>query len=208
MKEEIKISFAKNGLKVPSINDIYLHSTLDPNKEAHNFALQQIDRCHSPNVLVLGLGFGYHITAIKNLLIEKFGTANIAVLEPNEALINNYRLSEQDQQFTIYQYEVVEDAYFDERLINFLLLKPTIISHNNSFNLNKIFYTGFLSFRASEEYDNYSNCLSSTIKDRINQASSEAKNFDESINFINQKNKLDSNDFYLLTLNAIKNAHV
>jgi spore maturation protein CgeB len=79
----ITIQTAKDGNPVPHWDGYQLHSIYDPIKEGNGFAeqfLSTMDNYHKP-LLVLGLGFGYHILP----LLDKFQT--IYVAESNLELI-------------------------------------------------------------------------------------------------------------------------
>ncbi len=88
----MEIIESRNGYKIPVINNIPLHSKINPNREAASFAKDVKER---NKVIVLGLGFGYHLVD----LIDQ--SKILAVIEPDQQLINNYKTSKKDQSFNI-----------------------------------------------------------------------------------------------------------
>ena len=82
---EIVIQIAKDGSPVPLWDGFCLHSLYQPIKEGESFAekfLEENAGQYGKPLLVLGLGFGYHILP----LLDKF--QNIYVAESNQELIN------------------------------------------------------------------------------------------------------------------------
>ena len=66
-KPSIDFIIAKSGHIVPVVDQIYLHSVYDPIKEADDYVqTHEEDLKKNPTVLMLGLGFGYHIFQIIN----------------------------------------------------------------------------------------------------------------------------------------------
>ena len=85
---KIECKTAKNGQEIPVINEIHLHSSYNPEREAAGFCKSIESKLHhNQNFLVLGLGFGYHIQQITKYLksINK-DSYRIVVLEPNSEL--------------------------------------------------------------------------------------------------------------------------
>ena len=85
---EIKVS--KTGKPIPVIDGIHLHSAYDPIKEASKFIDGHLKSLReNNNVLVFGLGLGYHLEAIEKSCREIWGNNfQVMVIEPNA---NTYR---------------------------------------------------------------------------------------------------------------------
>ena len=60
--EVYEIKESKNGLKVPVIDGVYLHSIYDPQTEGKALLKRHQDSFEEKSsILILGLGYGYHI---------------------------------------------------------------------------------------------------------------------------------------------------
>ncbi|HID96218.1 MAG TPA: hypothetical protein EYP53_09230 [Candidatus Latescibacteria bacterium] len=90
LKEEsegIEVKISKIGLPVPKIGRISLHSSYDPLGEAEILIRSQMPEGDGPGkkaILVLGLGFGYHI---KELLKRVETQTPIFVVEPSLGIL-------------------------------------------------------------------------------------------------------------------------
>ena len=78
----MEIITAKNGLKVPVIKGIPLHSRIDPSKESLHFLSEQDN---NKILIVIGLGFAYHL-----LEAQKSGQ-KLIVIEPDIQLISSFQ---------------------------------------------------------------------------------------------------------------------
>ncbi len=153
---EIKTS--RNGLPVPVVKGIHLHSVYNPAKEAEAFAEKYIDTLKVTNhVLVLGLGFGYHIDQIERLLSENHDHFNILVLEPNTKIAEGFKTYRafKNSSITVINSSDVEELFKSSEFISFLRQKPAIIKHDPSFNIEKKFYTAFLKYKAPTHVQAY-----------------------------------------------------
>jgi hypothetical protein len=81
--ENYQIKVAKSGHKIPVINDVHLHSSYDPIKEASAFIDKVIKQPLQSNYLILGLGFGYHIKELVSRLNQSNIKPNLVIIEPN-----------------------------------------------------------------------------------------------------------------------------
>ena len=87
-KNNVKVITSKSNHLVPKIDNIELHSTYDPQKEANTLRLKYVDKVKNNKfVLVLGLGFAYHIDQIITEL-EKHHRSHykLLVVEQNSAI--------------------------------------------------------------------------------------------------------------------------
>lgn len=200
---EIKIS--RNGFPIPVVHGIHLHSIFNPIKEAEAFAYNYQETIKTKsNFLFLGLGFCYHIEEIIKIAASHHQEIGILIVEPNTQIIEDY-LNEfgAEKKAAIIHHNTIDEYFLDETLVDFLLLKPAIVKHDASFELNKDFFSKFLSFRPTQEickYDQilecgeYKNYLTNYSSITFNQLVSNIKNSRR----INNKN-----DFLTLAINEV-----
>ena len=87
-----EIKRSKNGFDIPVINGVHLHSAYNPQKEATHFYEKYKDQINANSpILILGLGFGYHIEALFEYLENKQKPENIWVLEPSIETVEKYK---------------------------------------------------------------------------------------------------------------------
>jgi hypothetical protein len=138
---------------VPQLGGRPLHSLHNPIREAEVFASNHLAHLsRSSSVLVLGLGFGYHIEEIIKILHLKHKTASVAVLEPRADLIRlweSYRASTGN--ITVFNAKDVPQIYANKAFCEFLLQKPVVIIHPQSFEASPEFYRSFMSRRAAAD---------------------------------------------------------
>ena len=143
---------SKSGLTVPLIDEVYLHSMYSPAKEAEGFAkLHAETLARKKNVIILGLGFGYHIEEVAKILNQNHEDYRIIVIERNEELFNDFNEKRKFEDKRILPILTTDPEYLFLRddFIEFLLTSPAIIKHDTSFMLNQKFYTDFLQYKAS-----------------------------------------------------------
>jgi spermidine synthase len=88
---QYKLEASRNGLTVPVINDVYLHSIYNPVIEAQTFAKTQEKSLKiKKHVLILGLGFGYHVEEIARIASQYHSDYQIVILEPNKRLVDDF----------------------------------------------------------------------------------------------------------------------
>ncbi|MBI4389316.1 MAG: hypothetical protein HY580_03970, partial [Nitrospinae bacterium] len=81
---DIAVAAAKNGMPVPQVRSILLHSSYDPGREAQN-AVSGFVHDNGRRTAVFGLGFGYHVRE----LMEK-PSGGICVIEPSLPLFRAF----------------------------------------------------------------------------------------------------------------------
>lgn len=198
---------SRNGLTVPVINGVYLHSIYNPIKEAEAFARTQEQNLKIKNkVLILGLGFGYHIEEIAKILNSNHKNFEIVILEPNKRLTEDFidTRNFEDKNIKIVCKDKVKDLFEDINFINFLMQKPCIIKHDTSFILEKEFYTRFLAYKASPDLFHFKGLLSERARHLFN--SREARTVDDYINDIKNSGHIkDKNEFLLMAFNEVVN---
>ena len=149
------IKLSKNGLSVPVVNDVHIHSIYDPVKEAQHFVASNADVLKKKNrLLILGLGFAYHIVEFHRILSENFGDDfQIAVIEPSEDIRNkslecNIQLP---KNVDVYSGLTSNQLYQDRKFIKFLLERPAIIPHPASFQLFSAYFKDFLAYTSPDK---------------------------------------------------------
>jgi hypothetical protein len=150
--ESYEIKISKNSLKIPVINGVHLHSMYNPAKEAQAIVSKFDQNLSNKNkVLVLGLGFAYHIYEIARKLQSYHDKDyHIVVIEPNEQVYKDCVANNlfPNENITVYAGEDLNMTYGDINLVKFLIDKPTVISHPASFELYGNFFKSFLEYKA------------------------------------------------------------
>lgn len=147
----VEIKYSKTDLPVPVINHVHLHSIYNPEREAENFVTAN-DAVISKgkDLLVFGLGFGYHIAKLEEALKVRYpNTYRVFVIEPNNALVEKWkslRPTMLTPRVKVVSYGDVKEFYKDRELVEFLSEKPSILPHPASFQLNEDFFRGFMSY--------------------------------------------------------------
>lgn len=207
-KNNNEIKTSRNGLCVPVINGIHLHSIYNPIKEAEAFANGFTETLKKNNsILVLGLGFGYHIDQIANELKALYADYSITVLEPNRWLAESFmeKRGFEDKNIQILCTENIDALFADNEFINFLRLKPSIIKYDPSFTLEKDFYTKFLKFKAPTNIDRYFHMLEPRLQDYFRDHIEEEKTLSQFTEEIKTKTGVNSRlDYLMLALDSIK----
>jgi hypothetical protein len=206
----LDIKTSRNGLPVPILKGIHLHSVYNPAKEAEAFAEKYKETLKANNyVLVLGLGFGYHIDQIEKILSEYHEHFNILVLEPNKEIADGFKTFRafKNTHITILNHNKVEPLFESSEFINFLRQKPAIIKHDPSFNLEKTFYTKFLKFKAPTDVAKYVNRLSDILQMYLTDFEDLEKPISEVISEIKQHRGIQNRfDFGLLAFDSLINS--
>jgi hypothetical protein len=206
----LDIKTSRNGLPVPVVKGIHLHSVYNPAKEAEAFAEKYVDTIKTNNhVLVLGLGFGYHIDQIEKILSENHEHFNILVLEPNKEIAEGFKTFRafKNTHITIINHDQVETLFESSEFINFLRQKPAIIKHDPSFNLEKSFYTNFLKYKAPTNVSKYVSSLSDILQMYLTDFDNLEKPITDVISEIKNSRGIKNRfDFGLLAFDALLNS--
>ena len=204
-----ELQASRNGLTVPVINGVYLHSIYNPVKEAEAFAKSQENNLKIKNrSLVLGLGFGYHIEEMAKILNKYHKDFEIVIMEPNRRLVEDFidTRNFEDKNIKIICKDKVKDLFEDILFIEFLMRKPCLIKHDASFILEKEFFTRFLGYQASKEVFHYKSLLTDQAKELFQDK--EERTFEKVIGAIKEKQIIeDKKDFILLALDEIRKEH-
>lgn len=84
----IEVVQSKAGRPIPVVNGKLLHSRYDPESEAARWVSEKLAKKPTARiVLVLGLGFGYHIRALRDLMPPG---SQIVVFEPVSEIVSAY----------------------------------------------------------------------------------------------------------------------
>jgi hypothetical protein len=210
-KKQYELKTSRNGLTVPVINGIHLHSIYNPIKEAEAFATGFDDTLkENNNILILGLGFGYHVEEIAKKLKAIHESYNIIILESNQELVQefNKKRNFEDKNIKIFSCNPlkVDRLFVDLEFISFLRTKPSIIKHDPSFNLEKTFFTEFLKFKAPTEIGKYFDLLTQPLQEYFLDIKEEGITVKEHINEIKTvKGITHQYDFALLAFESIIN---
>lgn len=162
---EFKVS--RNGLTVPVVRGVHLHSIYNPMKEAEAFAQGYEDVLQEKNhILVLGLGFGYHIEQLAKILNQNHNDYKIIIIEPNRDIVHEFFAKRpfEDTNIQVLSPKTVHGLFEDKEFVEFLRTKPAIIKHDTSFTLEKDFYIQLLKFQAPTHVNKYYHLLNETAQ--------------------------------------------
>lgn len=205
---EFKVS--RNGLTVPVINGIHLHSIYNPVKEAEAFAEgHQEVLTKKENVLVLGLGFGYHIEQLARQLNHNHNEYRIIVIEPNRDLVTEFfeKRPFEDRNIQVISPRTVQGLFEDEEFVEYLRTKPAIIKHDTSFSLERDFYVGLLKYQAPTHINKYYHLLNDTAQGYFQDFIEEDVTLDQITEDIKTKHGIKNKfDYAMLALEEIVNS--
>ena len=148
-----QVKSAKNGLKVPVVDGVYLHSIYDPLKESSAILEPYLNILQKKSkVLVLGLGYGYHVQGIIDYFLSSSRSFQLVVIEPNQRVVEGCLQQGQldVSHVEIFCRESVGEIFAQKKLIDFLLDKPVIITHAPSFSLHRDYFTSFLTYQCPQ----------------------------------------------------------
>lgn len=209
---EVKIS--RTEQKVPIVNGVHLHSIYNPFKEAEGLVSAQIEFLKKKNeVLVLGLGFAYHVNAISEKLTQLYGEDfKVIVIEPNVQVYNeciSQKLIDK-KNILIYPGFTPVELYSDIDFIHFLLRKPAIIAHPPSFNLYQAYFKSILTFEAPKSINSIMNFVTSNeVKNYLSNYNPETTLEDVFLNEIPHKKNFEEFDFLAMAIvEMIQESHV
>lgn len=198
---------SRNADIIPVIDGVHLHSIYDPQKEALSFVDLNIETINSNNnFMVFGLGFGYHIEAlVKHLSDLNYNEYSIVVIEPNVNLVNDFNSMKgfTDHRISICSPMNVSEIFENIDFINFLKLKPSLLRHALSFELNQEFYKEFLTYKAPTSFKNYKHLLNESLQKMYFSENEES--LEQRLNTIKtQTGATTKEDFALLALDSLR----
>jgi hypothetical protein len=160
------IKTSKSGHKIPVINDVHIHSIYNPLKEAENFISANEKLLKSNNsVLLLGLGFGYHLNLIAKVLRQHHKTNyKIVVIEPFSKIVEDCKkyTNTDFSNVEVYSEGPIDEIYKNNKVIHFLTNRPSVLAHPASFNLYKDYFKHFLTYKAPNAIKDYINTIHSS----------------------------------------------
>lgn len=204
---KLEISVSRTDLPIPIINGIHLHSIYNPIKEAEGFADAHKETLLSNSkILVLGLGFAYHIEAMIAWGEKNNKEFEFLVIEPNTQLAQAYLNNRPKLNNVILKsYQDIASFFYDKEFIQFLMTRPSIIKHDTSFNLDRDFYTKLLTYHSPDKIKIYFDRLSSDWQQYFNGLP-EAETLESiTTQLISRKRIKDKQDLLLIALDEIKN---
>jgi hypothetical protein len=200
-----EVRTSRTDQKVPVVNGVHLHSIYNPFKEAESLVQGQIESLKIKNeVLILGLGFAYHVNEIiEKLTVFHGDNFKVIIIEPNiqvyEDCINFDLLNKKN--VLIYSGFNPNELYSDLDLVHFLLRKPAMIAHPPSFNLYQYYFKTILTFEAPKSIGAILDFVeSSEIKNYLGQFSPDETMTEVIFNQIPQKQQLSEIDFLAMAL--------
>ncbi len=204
----IKIISSKNGNPIPIIKGSQLHSIYNPLKEAELFTKENSEKLKiSNNIIILGLGFAYHVEAISKYM-KKLYKKNylITVVEPNKNIYEkciNYKLISRITNTKYIIKDDIEKIYSDSVFINVITNNPSILIHEPSYNLNNTFFKNLINYRSSKKISNVLNVINNQeIKSYLEKLNSN-ESIDEHINSLKSINNINKYQQILLAFGNI-----
>ena len=203
----ISFTEAKSGHKIPIVNGVYLHSVYDPIKEAEALLQQNEKNLVNENkVLILGLGYGYHVNEIRSKLTLNHGADyTIYVVEPNPDAVKTVKDQNAllEGNIKIICKKTLDDFFSDTDFVNFLMKKPRIISHSASFNLYSEFFKDFMSFERHDSLSTNMNIIRNSKLKNMFIDEEEDSSFSTAIEKLTHRSGKDSKDSFLLNIYKI-----
>jgi hypothetical protein len=202
-----QVKTAKTGHQIPVINGVHLHSAYNPIKESEAIISKHDEMLNQKNaILVLGLGFGYHVDEIE-FRLNRYHSKNyqIAVIEPNEKTIEDYQSLFPEKVLRIFCEHDLDKLYSNEDFINFLSMKPGVIPHTATFNLYTEYFKNFMSYKADNSIGSIAKNISNTGIKKMISKYPEAISYEEMISKIENKSGVhfESEEFILLAFEQL-----
>lgn len=203
---EVKTS--RTEQKVPVVNGVHLHSIYNPYKEAEGLVEGHIEALKNKNeVLILGLGFAYHVNAVIEKLQQIHGdNFKVVVVEPNVQVYEDCIAFDllNKKNVLVYSGYNSKELYSDLDLVHFLLKKPAVIAHPPTFNLYQLYFKDILTFEAPKNLFAIKEYMSiPEIKKYLDSFAPNAT-FDEVLfSEIPGKTKFEEIDFLAMALNEM-----
>lgn len=180
--QSYEVKNSRTDQKVPVVNGVHLHSIYNPFKEAQALVEKYADQlAHKNEVLILGLGFAYHVNEIINYMTRVHGdNFRIVIVEPNAQIYHDCLNLEllNKKNVLVYSGFLPQELYSDIDLIHFLLRKPAVIAHPPSFNLYQDYFKEVLTFEAPKKIEAIQEYLTSNEVKRYLAALEPHETFD------------------------------
>lgn len=164
--QSYEVKNSRTDQKVPVVNGVHLHSIYNPFKEAQALVEKYADQLSQKNeVLILGLGFAYHVNEIITYMTRVHGdNFRVVIVEPNAQIYHDCLNLEllNKKNVLVYSGFLPQELYSDIDLIHFLLRKPAVIAHPPSFNLYQDYFKEVLTFEAPKKIEAIQEYLTSS----------------------------------------------
>jgi len=150
---EVEILKSKSGHPVPKINEVLIHSSYDPIKEAEVFIKSCETIIESQDILlVMGFGFGYHVDALVERL-KKDPDKYVFVIEPDIGIFKK-ALQLRDitsiiDKVTFIVGFTVPRLFSIPGFYKILNAAPNTIGYNPAIKVNEEYFTEFVVRRSS-----------------------------------------------------------
>ena len=205
IRDQLYVKYSKSEQPIPVINGVHLHSIYNPEREATGFVTSQLENLKAAkNILIFGLGFGYHISHIEEKM-KNFHPAgyNIFVIEPNTEILQKWKElapTQFSENVKVVSYNSIKEFYQDRELVEFMSARPAVVPHPASFQLSMTFFKDFMSYCYPKKIDDSAYFVESDSF--RNYLTSENKNetTDEFFERVRGKSFLQSYDFLSLAL--------
>jgi hypothetical protein len=208
MNNSIEIKRNKNQLAIPVVNNVTMHSIHDPQKEAQQIITNFLANLNNrTSVLILGLGFGYHVEQLINYFENEKVNFEIVVIEPNANLIEQFKTERNIslKNTRVLCYNTIEDYYNNISLINFLSQKPAVLKLETSLMANNDFFKTFLSYKGKKNISDFINDINKDLKNYFENSKIDLNS--SIVKFSSEiKNRAvinDKNDFLVLALDEL-----
>ncbi len=200
-----EVRTSRTEQKVPVVNGVHLHSIYNPFKEAETLVESQLENLKNKNeVLVLGLGFAYHVNAIIEKLAQYHGdNFKVIVIEPSLQVYDDCIAFDllNKKNVLIYSGFTSNELYSDLDLVHFLLRKPAMIAHPPSFNLYQYYFKTILTFEAPKSISGIMNFVESPeIKKYLHRFDQETTLEEALYNQVSKQSQFDEADFLAMAL--------
>ncbi|MBF0311774.1 MAG: hypothetical protein HQK52_00065 [Oligoflexia bacterium] len=145
--------------KIPVINNISLHSTYDPQREASDLIKRHysvLSKCNK--VLILGLGMGFHVQEIIRYWVEiGMHEYQIVAIEPNLRMIEDCQIYNpiKNCNFTVYFNQDPSLLFGNLSFVNFLLSGPKIIIHPPSYSIYRGYFKEVLNYKTADKISEF-----------------------------------------------------
>lgn len=200
-----EVRTSRTEQKIPVVNGVHLHSIYNPFKEAETLVEAHTEALKNKNeVLVLGLGFGYHVNAIIDKLTQFHGDDfKVIVIEPNVQVYDDciaFNLLNK-KNVLVYSGFKSKELYSDLDLVHFLLGKPAMIAHPASYNLYQYYFKTILTYVADQSISSIKDfVISPEIKKYLNNFDPESTLDNVLYREVPNKSHFEQTDFLAMAL--------
>lgn len=198
----IEVKLSRTQTPIPVVETIHLHSIYNPNKEAEGLIQKHEETLTQSNrILVLGLGFGYHVWALESFMGKHHNAWEIVVVEPDPKMVELFNENapvEFSQNVKVVTNTNIAGFYDNLELVRFMATKPTLLAHPASFNLREVFFKNFMSFQASNRIADVAQKIeNSNLRNHLLTLGMGHDDFDHEVSMHLQSGPLNQQDYLL-----------